>query len=655
VRVAGTTGKARAPSLRFGIGWTFMAVLLRAIFGLILLSVVAYIVTPHASQSQSKLILTKAPMVSDPSRGEEDEDADTAAALTNEESEIGIGSDFDLTDNRRLSADPRPVLQMKSHRGGYLRAQVYDVYTGSSWIKSPRLDPDKGGEGTLFALAPTPAPDISFGLQPRGESYSAMAVRLFDFPSETVAKELANTQGILIPSDPKKTREVNVYSINDESDLDYDIVREEIKLLEPQPPFYFSMYQPFRLENISEIKGGGRFDVPLVDRASTLRPTSLDILHPGNFTYTVYSLRTTAKASQLESVYERGKPEIVERYTQLPWEDKYDPEIHGKYGITKKEYRQVSRHLKNFAGQFALPAPGADPNKPPSVYDEVMAIYNHLLDEKSGYRYSRQFKPVAKDAEITEAFLFGTREGYCRYFASAMAVLCRINGIPARVVSGYSPGTFSWIDNAYVYKASNAHSWVEVYFDGYGWIMFDPSPASAGPYGGGDAQRVIGGIVDFLQDLFVIDPAGTRQVIISAFAALWRIAREHGAFSLLVSAGLAALILLVLLLRTLYRGPHRQRLVPENSIVEMYLALGRQLARLGLKQAPGQTARGFLNEVAVKHNELAAPFSQLAPVYERAAYSGAQPDEADLQVAADALNRTSELVKRESGQRKQAP
>jgi len=653
VRVASTTGKASSPSLRFGIGWSFLAVLLRAILGLILLSVMAYVVTPHSSLSQNKLILTKAPSVNDPTEDTGEDDATATAAANDEEAQIGVGNEFDLTDSRRLSAEPRPVLQLKSHRAGYLRAQVYDVYTGSSWIKSPRLDPDKGDQAALVMLPSLDLDPSSFSNT--SEAFSAYSVRLFDFPSRSIAETLRRANRILIPEHPAEPRpDGNIFSSNDESDPTFNIIRQELQLLDNQPPYYFAMYEPFRLENISRLKNGGQLDIPRVDRASTIRPDSLDIPHPKDFTYTVYSLQANVKPAQLAEVYEHGPKEIVEAYTQLPWEEGYDPAQHVKWGIKKEEYRPISRRLKNFAGQFALPPPAAESAGPPSVYDQVMAIYNHLLDENSGYRYSRQFQTVSPDAEITEAFLFGTREGYCRYFASAMAVLCRINGIPARVVSGYSPGSFSWIDNAYIYKASNGHAWVEVYFDGYGWIMFDPSPSSAGIYGGSEAQQLIGGIVDFLQDLFIIDPAGTQQVIISAFASLWELLRRHGPLSLLITALLAALVVTALLLQHRRRGAPRTRLKPENAVIEMYLAMLKQLARVGLRQAPGQTASAFLRELARQHGELATEFTQLAPVYQRAAYSGLEPSEADLDVAAAALSRTRELVARELQRSKSA-
>jgi protein-glutamine gamma-glutamyltransferase len=74
-------------------------------------------------------------------------------------------------------------------------------------------------------------------------------------------------------------------------------------------------------------------------------------------------------------------------------------------------------------------------------------------------------------------FLFERKQGHCEYFASAMAVMLRRLGIPARVVNGFRGGEFNDITSQYVVRMRNAHSWVEAYFPGPGWISFDPTPA----------------------------------------------------------------------------------------------------------------------------------------------------------------------------------
>ena len=105
-------------------------------------------------------------------------------------------------------------------------------------------------------------------------------------------------------------------------------------------------------------------------------------------------------------------------------------------------------------------------------YDKARAVESYLRT----LNYATDVPAPPADRDAVDYFLFDSRTGYCDYFSSAMAVLLRSVGIPARVVSGYSTGTL--IDEGvYEVRDSNAHSWVEVYFPRYGWIEFDPTPA----------------------------------------------------------------------------------------------------------------------------------------------------------------------------------
>jgi hypothetical protein len=78
-------------------------------------------------------------------------------------------------------------------------------------------------------------------------------------------------------------------------------------------------------------------------------------------------------------------------------------------------------------------------------------------------------------------FLFERRKGHCEYFASAMTVMLRTLGIPARLVNGCQSGTYNPISDLWVIRASDAHSWVEAYLPGAGWTAFDPTPPDPNP------------------------------------------------------------------------------------------------------------------------------------------------------------------------------
>ena len=93
-----------------------------------------------------------------------------------------------------------------------------------------------------------------------------------------------------------------------------------------------------------------------------------------------------------------------------------------------------------------------------------------------GFVYTERPAGVPRGVAPLEAFLFDTREGYCQHYSGAMALLLRMGGVPARVASGFSPGGYSRRSREWVVRNSDAHSWVEAWFDCYGWVTFDPTP-----------------------------------------------------------------------------------------------------------------------------------------------------------------------------------
>ncbi len=135
--------------------------------------------------------------------------------------------------------------------------------------------------------------------------------------------------------------------------------------------------------------------------------------------------------------------EIYKRYTQIP------------YFITPR-VKQLAQDLTK----------DLDNN-----YDRAKAIETYL---SSNYDYTLNPGNTPRDKDFVEYFLFEGKKGYCTYYASAMAILLRCIDIPSRYVEGYIMPPSS--ENG-VYKVTNeqAHAWVEVYFEGFGWIPFEPT------------------------------------------------------------------------------------------------------------------------------------------------------------------------------------
>ena len=103
------------------------------------------------------------------------------------------------------------------------------------------------------------------------------------------------------------------------------------------------------------------------------------------------------------------------------------------------------------------------------------AILAHLLN--APFRYS--LKELPQSASPLEDFLFRTHMGNCEYFASAMAVMLRSQGIPARLIGGYRGGYYHEIGQYYSIQQRNAHVWVEAYIRDRGWVRYDPTPSVA--------------------------------------------------------------------------------------------------------------------------------------------------------------------------------
>lgn len=98
---------------------------------------------------------------------------------------------------------------------------------------------------------------------------------------------------------------------------------------------------------------------------------------------------------------------------------------------------------------------------------------------RRNYGYTLEL-PSEKPADPLAQFLFERREGHCEYFASAMTVMLRSVGIPARLVTGFQSGVWNPYTEMYVIRASDAHSWVEAWLPGRGWTTFDPTPPDPG-------------------------------------------------------------------------------------------------------------------------------------------------------------------------------
>jgi len=139
----------------------------------------------------------------------------------------------------------------------------------------------------------------------------------------------------------------------------------------------------------------------------------------------------------------------------------FDPTI---VAIYTKVPKSLDPRIKQLAEQITARAP--------TMYDKVTALETYL---RNNYTYDSKITAPPSGTEAASWFLFQSRRGYCNYFATAMALLARELGIPARVAAGYTNGTLNDKTGNWDINGTDAHAWTQIYFAGYGWINFEPS------------------------------------------------------------------------------------------------------------------------------------------------------------------------------------
>ena len=106
-------------------------------------------------------------------------------------------------------------------------------------------------------------------------------------------------------------------------------------------------------------------------------------------------------------------------------------------------------------------------------YKKALVLRDYLRKNFSYQQYSR---PVPKGKETVDYFLFNLKEGHCEYYASALTVMARLAGLPARVVTGFSPGNYNALNKYFEVHAYHAHAWTQIFIQGMGWLTIDATP-----------------------------------------------------------------------------------------------------------------------------------------------------------------------------------
>ena len=324
-----------------------------------------------------------------------------------------------------------------------------------------------------------------------------------------------------------------------------------------------------------------------------------------------------------------------------------------------------------------------------SDYEKVLAIQRHFHSE--GFRYSVDVD-VDDSADALLAFLTQTKAGFCQQYATAMAVLVRELGIPARVAVGYQAGTLQDDDETYLVQTKDAHAWVEVFFEGYGWLQFEPTPgrgthpnAEAGTYLSPAAESpTLPGQVD--EQGNPIGPGGStpgcenasslgpreRQLLCNTeqrpernpgggfvtppIIDTGQVPDENG-YSVpyrLIFLGLLVALGILLIVVPIVKSAWRRRLLrrsrePRDHVLAAYRVFDGEAADLGLGRREGETLDEHRARLAAAIAFTDGHLGRLTSLATRAAYASEAPTRDEANASVDDARKAIRELRRDAG------
>ena len=358
---------------------------------------------------------------------------------------------------------------------------------------------------------------------------------------------------------------------------------------------------------------------------------------------------------------------VTSRERQVLPDEQLAPELDYTTAV-RDHYLQVptlSDHVGDLARRVSAQAV--------SPYEKMLDVYRHLL---ANYRYSLELDTTASPHPI-EDFLFTRRTGYCEHYASAMVILLRTLGIPARLVTGFLATEWNEFGNYYTVRQRDAHAWVEVYFPRAGWVTMDPTPAaSAMPsLSRWDSLRRIGESLRLHWDrLFIRYSARDQLAVVYSIrdrgdSVRGVLGRWSASISVSVSrlianlnveasptnpaffmylTGLAGggLILLVVLSRN-HWWPRRFSRLPavphQQPIVHVYRKMLGVIARHGINVRPSMTPLECIQLVGKNWSEAGPMVTGVITLYCRGRFSGSGLSRDELGQAAEQLRLLKQL------------
>ncbi len=271
-------------------------------------------------------------------------------------------------------------------------------------------------------------------------------------------------------------------------------------------------------------------------------------------------------------------------------------------------------------------------------YDRAVAIRDWLQT----FTYTRELPTTARETTLSH-FLFERRAGHCEYFSTAMVTMLRAIGIEARNVNGFLGGQWNDFGNYLVVTQNEAHSWVEIWFPGYGWVEFDPTPAGSGTAEIASSRwwpgRILFDGVQHRWNKWVLDYSMDDQLgIFSGLLGsrtLEDLEQPNTPTDATTQSPWAALVLLLVAAAGWYWVRATGPTVEPGT--QMYMQLRSASSRAGVGVTPGLTPLALVERIRAESATTARDAERVVDLYLRSRYGHERLGEPELREMREAL------------------
>jgi transglutaminase-like putative cysteine protease len=379
-----------------------------------------------------------------------------------------------------LNLSDAPQVLVSADTAPYLTAQHYDSYSGRGWYSTTdETFVPEGPDGRRYSPAMTFGADQEVPLT--GDVTGSRHSEPIDISPLAPMGNRVLTVDTYLSSSVQSAVRMSWIQMDDEV---FDVAEGEISALPQDLQRMASLLAAAELTGDDDGTGPEATDADDRDaidaEREALRGRFLDVRWTADDSGAVQTLIVTGQApvyDDVESVSSSDSAVVDGTYRVIASSSLASAEeLHGAGTAYPDWVSQRYLSLPDTITPQTVDLTQAITSATDNPYDMARAIEAYL---RANYAYDETVEAPPEGADIVDYFLFERKRGYCEYYASAMTVMLRSIGVPARVAVGFYPGDYDESRDGFLYRQANAHAWTEVFFPGYGWIPFEPTSPRA--------------------------------------------------------------------------------------------------------------------------------------------------------------------------------